>query len=272
MIPIRERFQSIKRRLQRENIHTRVDISRLPKYLQPTTGTVNVISFPPRAKIYVDDIYSGILSSAMMELEPGIHTIKLTLDGYKDFIFDPISIYTGSIDTIFAIMIAVGSLSITSDPLGAEFGLYTGESGTTNTIIPNLPVGINAYEAGLEGYTYITGSFVIEKGKITNLHIPLIPYTDDMNSVFIESNPMGAKIIIDNTDIGAYTTFMTQLAPGTHKYRLELKGYKPASGEFTIVTGSEIPAIVSVDLQSESSAAAALLVGGTAVGMMLLSK
>jgi hypothetical protein len=37
---------------------------------------------PPRAKVYLDDVYYG-LSPLRLEMEPGVHAISVKLDSYK---------------------------------------------------------------------------------------------------------------------------------------------------------------------------------------------
>jgi hypothetical protein len=47
-----------------------------------TTGRLAIATIPARAKVYVADVYYG-LSPLNLELEPGIYTINLKLDGFK---------------------------------------------------------------------------------------------------------------------------------------------------------------------------------------------
>lgn len=47
-----------------------------------TAGLLLVNTNPPRAKVYLDDVYYG-LSPLRLEMEPGIHAISVKLDSYK---------------------------------------------------------------------------------------------------------------------------------------------------------------------------------------------
>jgi len=50
-------------------------------------GNLDTSSVPPGAKIFVDDIDTGLITPAIIpDLTPGSHTIKLTLTGYEDSI------------------------------------------------------------------------------------------------------------------------------------------------------------------------------------------
>ena len=47
-----------------------------------THGLLLVNTSPTRAKVYLNDVYYG-LSPLRLEMEPGVHTIRVSLDGYK---------------------------------------------------------------------------------------------------------------------------------------------------------------------------------------------
>ena len=47
-----------------------------------TAGLLLVNTNPPRAKVYLDDVYYG-LSPLRLEMEPGVHAISVKLDSYK---------------------------------------------------------------------------------------------------------------------------------------------------------------------------------------------
>jgi len=46
------------------------------------TGHLSLTSIPPRAKVYVADVYYG-LTPLNLELEPGIYTLRFKLDGFQ---------------------------------------------------------------------------------------------------------------------------------------------------------------------------------------------
>jgi len=56
-----------------------------PAYMPRTSATSGLLlvnTKPPRAKVYLDDMYYG-LSPVRLEMEPGVHTISVKLEGYK---------------------------------------------------------------------------------------------------------------------------------------------------------------------------------------------
>ena len=58
-----------------------------------TTGLLLVTTTPPRARIYLDDVYYG-MSPMRLEMEPGIHSISVKLAGYN-MISEKVSIRRG---------------------------------------------------------------------------------------------------------------------------------------------------------------------------------
>ena len=251
--------------------------------LQERPGKIVAISIPPGARIYYDGNDIGMNSSAIIsDVTPNVdHEVRLTLSGYSDYIESAINISPGNTGSIFAMMVpttpptGVGNLSVTSIPDGVEFGLYTGEIDIAPVTLYDIPAGINAYEAGLTGYNGAMGSVIIKAGETINLNIPLQLSTPDMGIVAIESIPMGSDIYIDELPLNTKTSFMTFMAPGSHTYKLRLSGYQDKSGSFTVVTGYDVPAIVSEVLQPVSGAGTAMLfgiVGIAALGMMMTSK
>src|SRR3972149_6174540 len=64
-------------------------------------GNLIVNSIPIEARVFIDDIDTkSITPDSIIGMEPGIHTVKLTLDGYKDWA-GTVNIISGSIVSIF---------------------------------------------------------------------------------------------------------------------------------------------------------------------------
>jgi hypothetical protein len=53
-----------------------------PKAQAPAIGRLAASTIPARAKVHVGDVYYG-LSPLKLELEPGVHAIRFTLEGFK---------------------------------------------------------------------------------------------------------------------------------------------------------------------------------------------
>jgi hypothetical protein len=63
------------------------------------------------------------------------------------------------------------------------------------------------------------------------------PAVRSVLTVFIDSVPPGARIIIDGRDLAPTPLTVRQMRPGTHTIELRLAGYKPWSQKITVAAG-----------------------------------
>jgi len=127
-----------------------------------------------------------------------------------------------------------GSLIISSNPIGAIIYIDGFDTGlTTPATIGDMSIGTHIYQLSLSGYIDNTDSFDIAYDKITIVDtlLELI----HRGNIAISSNPIGAKIYIDNLDTGLTTpATIGDILVGTHIYQLSLSGYIDNTGLFDI--------------------------------------
>ncbi len=249
------------------------------------TGSAAIISIPPGAKIYIDDVDTGVKSSAIIsDIDSSTtHTLKLTLDGYEDYIDDNFTVSEEYIDSYYILPIQTpystqtGNLKITSSLDNTEFGAMTMSTGVETPINGIAPTTFNDIPAGIYGYEAYSlgppelasmGSFEILPGRTTNFNIPLGPADSSMAFTLIESVPSGANIYVDGSYMNAETSFLRGFTTENHTYEIRKLGYQTKTGSFTPVL--DIPNIVSETLQpaSDSGSAALLAVAAVVVFMM----
>ena len=145
------------------------------------------------------------------------------------------------------IVVAVGSLQITSFPAGALIylaphgqtplttGIYTDNS------VPNLAVGnydIRITKGGYQdGFLYDVS---ITANNETTQSISLVLSTGSLNISSTPVGAVGAAIYIDGnvTSSGVTPLIVTGFTPGTHTYRLTKTGYTEITAtNFTITSG-----------------------------------
>ncbi|MBN2734363.1 MAG: PEGA domain-containing protein [Methanomicrobiaceae archaeon] len=74
-----------------------------------TTGSIAVSSTPQGAMIYIDDVYTGVLTPyTKTDVSPGEHTIMLRLSGYQDT-YSKITVYAGQTATLTMGLASTGS-------------------------------------------------------------------------------------------------------------------------------------------------------------------
>ena len=209
--------------------------------LLPTKGYLYISSAPIGAKIFIDDVDSGLTTpSTIQDISIGTHTYKLTLSEYND-VTGTFDITAGKIAIVEIELIPLelkGYLYISSSPIGAKIFIddveQTGLS--TPTIMQGLLIGTHTYKLTLPGYEDKTDIFVISTGQITNIQAILTSLPLGTGSLNISSTPPGAEIYIDDQNINKITpSSIDNISAGNHTYRLLLPEYYNLAGVFNII-------------------------------------
>ena len=151
---------------------TNIDTGNLTQ--MPTTGSLYITSSPIGAKIYIDNMDTGLFTpDSKTDLTSGNHTYKLTLTGY----YDKTGSFTINIGQITTVDVGnldpiptTGSLYITSSPIGAKIYIDNIDTGyTTPATISDILSGNYTYKLTLIGYQDKTDLFTIISGQTTNI-------------------------------------------------------------------------------------------------------
>ncbi len=225
--------------------------------LTPDWGTLRVSSIPGNANIYIDDSFINITpdtgSIDLTNISLGNHTVKITKTDYFDYII-VINVYAGKLYDIPATLSPkTGCLSIYTDPAGAKIFLSERNGQTLNDTgfstfkqICDLFWGdykwkltLPKYEpkSGLAHLTSIAGASISETLSLIGI-----------GCIYFDTNPSGAKIIVDGGDTGLVTpNKICNLVLGEHTYSLELSGYIIETG--SVILTSTQGELVSIDLR-----------------------
>ncbi|WP_319579469.1 PEGA domain-containing protein [uncultured Methanospirillum sp.] len=165
-----------------ENYSTSVQIqpgftSQIIAILNQTGGTVSISSVPSGAVIFVDQVDTGFQTpQSISGLTPGIHTILLKKDLYKDWT-DTVSIKARETTQVSATMMSGGyngSIFIYSTPSGAEISL-DGKNTQYQTAkkISGIPAGSHTLGLHTEGYANWSETITVKKGVTTTVSAKL---------------------------------------------------------------------------------------------------
>lgn len=221
----------------------------IPTPVVPTPGSVQFVSVPSAASIYLDGTDTGEKTPKTISgISSGYHTFTFKLSGYNDSSGE-VTVLSGSTVQAYLSMTAltptVGALNITSHPvMDAEVfidGIDQKVTSSGATIIHDIPPGSHMYALKLAGYEDSSGTFNISAGITTFIDALMIPLVT-IGTVEIKSTPAGAKVYIDDIDINKATPVsITQLDVGSHTYKLVLSGYLDGFGNFDVVSGEVTP-------------------------------
>ncbi|NAS88761.1 hypothetical protein C4E24_03345 [ANME-1 cluster archaeon AG-394-G21] len=211
--------------------------------LTQATGSISVSSTPSGASISLDGVHiSGITPYTIPNVEPGDHTLKLTLGGYQDW-KETVSVTAGKTAKVSATLTPIsGSATITSTPSGAAIYVksYLGDSyiGKTPHTDTAVPPGDYTIKLTLAGYLDCTKEVQVKGGETAYVHATLTPA---IGSICVCSTPSGAGISFDGVPISGITPYAIQnVEPGSHTIKLTLDGYHDWKETVSVTAGKTV--------------------------------
>ena len=245
-----------------------------PKQQPPTTGTIRIESSPSGARVELDgQTFVGPISATpatIPDLDPGRHTVKLSLDGYYDWGPKEVDVTAGETTPVHATMIpkptptptpTTGAISVQSSPSGATIKLddYIGPHVTTPYTFTTVSPGHHKLVLSLDGYYDWKTDVKVVVGNTAYVYKTLTP-VPTTGTITVFSSPPGADIYLDNKYVGRTIYTITGVLPGYHTLKLCLVGYRDwpttvlvTAGKTTTVpaTLTPIPATGAILVKSE---------------------
>ncbi len=210
-------------------------------HILPNFGTIFVSSDPVGARIFLDDEDTGkVTPDSLVELLSGDYKISISLNEFIDTSFS-VDLNDGQFlnyDLFLKEINPDGEISLTSEPSGAAVfvnNVNTGE--TTPATFSNLERG--TYQVKLSLNLYDDSEFTVQLSKDQKVEKNTrMIIAGTAGSLFLTSNPVGAKIILDNFDTGEVTPdTIKPLAAGIYQIKLQLENYKDTTFSSTVTTG-----------------------------------
>ena len=131
-----------------------------------TTGSLDIRSTPSGASIYINNTHKGVTPKVVSGLSAGSHQVKVTRNGYRDdtqtvFVTaggtTPVSATLSAAAVVVSAKPVTGSLTVESDPPGAEIYIDGVYKGVTPRVLSELPA---------EGYwVTVTKDGYVEDGE-----------------------------------------------------------------------------------------------------------
>jgi hypothetical protein len=147
---------------------------------------------------------------------------------------------------------ATGQLTVQSDPAGALVtvdGQYRGETPVT---IRDLPLGAYTVQIARPGHIPWSDRVTLTSSSPARVVAADLQPGLDMSgrvtgSMYIDSRPRGARVMIDGRFVGTTPFRMPGLAAGRHDIRLELDGYRAAALPVNVTAGRESRVAITLD-------------------------
>jgi hypothetical protein len=221
-----------------------------------SVGTLQVISSPGGADLYVDEVYKGKTSLTVGNLASGNHTIVLKLFGYQQ-LTGKTTVEQGQTTILSLTMTPYsepqsGIITVSSSPPGAGIFLDGEYMGLTRFDGPVVFTGIVPGEHGvslkLANYREYTKHFEIIADQTVAVNAVLTPgpVPASYASVEISSYPSGASAFIDNVFSGQTPATVRTVPSGHHTILIRMDGYEDYNTSFDLSPGQS--ALISAAL------------------------
>ena len=200
---------------------------------QKTYGRVDITSDPQGADILIDLIEYGVTPKTIENIETGYHNLILNYPGYER-LQKRIMVVEGQTLSVSEFLVPkTGSLSIITEPPGANVYLDNITRGQAPLDIFDLPVRDYIIRVELNNYQIIERRISVQYGENTTQKYNLEPLPGKL-SLF--TTPSMAKINIDgkNYASGSNGIASIELPVGRYTLNVAKDGYEPMQREVSI--------------------------------------
>jgi protein kinase-like protein/PEGA domain-containing protein len=175
------------------------------------------------------------------DLDPEQYGLEVTKNGYQP-VETALTVKTGEVkDQKISLESLAKGLFVSSDPAGADVFINGAkQSGQTPVTLPLAPGNYNLV-LRLQGYDPYSGSVQVKNNVQTQLNVPLTERNGNHVAwAQVESNPLGAEILVDGVPTGQITPARVQVPSGTHRITLKLAGYQLIRRTFQVSEGGSV--------------------------------
>jgi hypothetical protein len=225
----------------------------VPTPPQPRTGSINVVTSPRGADIYVDGNYIAESPHLVTNLAPGSHTLRLHKAGYDEYLAT-VTVNAGQqtqVSFTFAPQpAAVGSIEVASTPAGSSIyldGNYAGQTPQGGYFdLTSVLQGTHTLVIRQKDFQDYTQVVYVQGGKVVTVDARLSPNApspipDTTGQILVVSTPAGAELFLDNTFRGVTPVTLSDIPAGSHVVMARQAGYVDASETVTVTGGESTP-------------------------------
>jgi hypothetical protein len=218
-------------------------------------GSIQVISSPGGADLYIDGVYRGVTATTVGNLIAGDHNMRLRLSGYRDYT-ETVTVTSGRVTVVKPTLVQntqpeTGDIQVSSSPAGASIYLDNTFQGITQSTghieLTGIAPGPHQLVLTLDNYQDYSSSVQVMAGQVTVIAASLTPSLAPHNATLqVTSDPVGADVFLDNFFSGITPVTLQSVPPGSHLLLIKLSGYNDHSTVVNLTSGQS--ALVSVAL------------------------
>ncbi|MBL7115507.1 MAG: PEGA domain-containing protein [Kiritimatiellae bacterium] len=205
--------------------------------LEPITGLIVVHTDPPGASIEINGAYYGETPLLLTDLALGTYRMKLSAQGCRTREV-PIELKDRTPRKILVELESdAGSLTVDSNPEGANLILNGIAKGTTPCTVDRVPEGDTTLQLTLDGYKTYNHSVRLTAGQTETIQAVLEPLPAMLTIV---TRPTGARIYVENQFRGTAPVTLKALPPGEYRVRAEKEGCEMMARTVELELGQEL--------------------------------
>jgi hypothetical protein len=243
------------------------------------------------ASVLFDGAYQGVISGGSLTVPvyttaTPYHSVTVEKSGYYTYSGELAMPAAGETTTVYATLNPVpvpptqpptqyGSISVESQPTGAQIYFNGNYRGTSPLIISDVWPGSYTITAEMSGYRTYTTTATVSSGTRSSVFCPLSAL-NTAGALYVYSDPSGSNLYLDAVYKGKTPMTIGNIAAGTHILEVDHAGYYdwkstedvPAGGTKTVsATLNPMPSsTVGWIYVSSSPGGASVTLDGTIVG------
>jgi hypothetical protein len=193
-------------------------------------GSISVNSNPQGARVYLDNAYKGDTPLNIRNVATGRHNIRMMLSGYEEWTSD-ITVPSSRVVRITADLKPQeeqGSISINSDPQGADIYLNDEYEGLTPLNLQDISAGEYKVKVSLPGYEEWVEEVTVSASRTARVYAEL-KYRPDYGSVAIYCDQKDAKVFLNGTykkTITETPTILDEIESGNYEIVIIKDGFR----------------------------------------------
>lgn len=205
--------------------------------LEALTGILLITADPPNCEVSAKGVSLGTTPLLVTTLESGTHRLTITSAGYQTKEVEVTLDGRTPLKQEISLMSDSGTISLTSDPVGAEVLVNGISRGHTPCRIDRIPGGTVTLAVQADGFQPHTREVSLSAGEVQNVDVQLKPLPGTLRVVSI---PEAGRVYINDEFKGETPFDLANAKPATYRVRVDKPGYESGARDVTLGKGASI--------------------------------
>ena len=205
--------------------------------LEPLTGILLLTTEPANCEVTLKGVSLGTTPLLVTTLESGTHRLSVASPGYQPKEIDVTLDGRTPLKQEVSLVSDSGTLSLTSDPVGAEVLVNGISRGHTPCRVDRIPGGTVTLAVKADGFQPHTRQVALAAGEVQNVAVQLKPLPGTLRVVSV---PDGGRVYIDDEFKGEAPFDLANAEPKTYRVRVDKAGHESAARDVKLEKGASI--------------------------------